>query len=202
MAPVREMKDESVGAVKEMLAELVREKELLVARLNDLHKHIEGDQNLTSRVLRQAEWMDEKDRTVARLSKVAASLWDLLEDDPRGGMAGEPSLGSSHTCPQFWSQDLSDAQTQEGGDSVGARPSPGSFKSLFCASPSSQREEGSFKTQGSFKTFFSKDQAEADTKPPSKPASSLHRTRRRSVVMELVTVFRSGYNSGIVRIAS
>jgi DNA-binding ferritin-like protein len=70
MAPVKETNDESVEAAKEMLAELVREKELLVARLNDLHKHIEGDQNLTSRMLRQVEWMEEKDRTVARLRKV------------------------------------------------------------------------------------------------------------------------------------
>ncbi|KAJ1467801.1 hypothetical protein T484DRAFT_3630686 [Baffinella frigidus] len=196
MAPVKETKDESVEAVKEMLAELVREKELLVARLNDLHKHIEGDQNLTSRVLRQAEWMDEKDRTVARLSKVAASLWDLLEDDPRGGVT-ETSLGSCRSYHQSWSRDLSDAQTLKGGDSVGARPSPSTFKNLFRASPDSRR---AFKDQGSFKTFFrnsSKDQAEADKNPSSKPSSFLHRTRRRSVVMELLlSSFTTGYDTG------
>ncbi|KAJ1475446.1 hypothetical protein T484DRAFT_1751089 [Baffinella frigidus] len=188
MAPEKEMKDESVVAVKEMLAELVGEKDLLVARLNDLHSHIEGDQNLTSRVLRQAEWMEEKGRTVARLSKVAASLWDLLEDDPRGGMAREPSLGSSRSCHESWSQDLSDA-----------RPQPSAFKNLFGASPDPRRV---FKAQGSFKNVFRNDQADAVTNPLSRPSARLHRTRRQSVVLELLLSFTTGHDMGVVRMTS
>ncbi|KAJ1468044.1 hypothetical protein T484DRAFT_1856729, partial [Baffinella frigidus] len=156
------MQDESVGEVKEMLAELVREKQLLVERLNDLQSHIALDQNLLSRVMRKAEWMEEKDRTVERLSKVqpsppslqpanlaktpaadagpsltsnspllfgqvAASLWDLLEDDPRGGMP----RGSSRSSHPPRSQALSRAHTQEGGDADDASPTRGSFKNVF-----------------------------------------------------------------------
>ncbi|KAJ1478273.1 hypothetical protein T484DRAFT_1961509 [Baffinella frigidus] len=74
-----------VETVKGMMAELFREKNELVQRLNGMQQRIELEKDPAKRVLRHAAWMEEKERTVKRLNTRVASLQGLLEADGKSG---------------------------------------------------------------------------------------------------------------------
>ena len=65
--------DKCVEMVKGMTAELFREQQELVERLNAMQRRIEMDKNLESKALRKIEWLEERDRVVKRLNKVQPS---------------------------------------------------------------------------------------------------------------------------------
>ena len=91
---------ECVERVKEMVAEVEREKAELVERLNAMHQQIAAEQDPVTKVLRKVEWMEEKERSVATLNKIVASLHLVLEgsleaDDLRGGLSTAASFETS-----------------------------------------------------------------------------------------------------------
>ena len=61
---------ECVATVKQLMAELCREKNGLVERLNAMHERIEEEEHLLTKVLLKLEWMAEKQRSVEPLKKV------------------------------------------------------------------------------------------------------------------------------------
>ena len=65
--------DKCVEMVKGMTAELFREQQELVERLNAMQRRIEKDKNLESKALRKIEWLEERDRVVKRLNTVQPS---------------------------------------------------------------------------------------------------------------------------------
>jgi hypothetical protein len=75
MAP----QNECVERVKEMVAEVTREKADLVQRLNAMHQRIEQETDTVTKVLRKVEWMEEKERSVEALNKIVASLQLVLD---------------------------------------------------------------------------------------------------------------------------
>jgi hypothetical protein len=58
------------GGVRARMAEVTREKAEMVARLNHMHDILEFTSDAKTRKLRKAEWMTERNRSVARLRKV------------------------------------------------------------------------------------------------------------------------------------
>jgi len=81
--------DECVEMVKRMTAELFREQRELVGRLNAMHRQIEKDKHLASKVLRKIEWLEERDRAVKRLNKVPPSPHSV---PPASGLNSLPQL--------------------------------------------------------------------------------------------------------------
>ncbi|KAJ1483587.1 hypothetical protein T484DRAFT_1949586 [Baffinella frigidus] len=71
--------NECVATVKEMVAELMREKKDLVDRLNDMHQRIEEEKDLGIKVRRKIAWAEEKERSVEAMNKIVASLRGALE---------------------------------------------------------------------------------------------------------------------------
>ncbi|KAJ1475041.1 hypothetical protein T484DRAFT_3644132 [Baffinella frigidus] len=69
------------GGVKERMAQVLRGKEEMVQRLNFLHRKLEFMVDVKTKNLRKAEWMEEKDRSVARLNTMVAALREMLLDE-------------------------------------------------------------------------------------------------------------------------
>ena len=85
-----------------MVAEVEREKAELVERLNAMNEQIAAEVDPVTKVLRKVEWMEEKERSVAALNKIVASLHRVLEgsleaDDLRGGRTAASSFETSDT---------------------------------------------------------------------------------------------------------
>ena len=62
--------DDSVETIKGLMAELLREKNGLVERLNAMQVRIEEEDDLVAKVLLKVEWMAEKERHVDLLNEV------------------------------------------------------------------------------------------------------------------------------------
>ena len=75
--------NQSVVTVKEMTAEVMREKNALVGRLNAMHQLIAEEQDLVIKVRRKVEWAAEKERSVEALNKIVASLRSALDEEER-----------------------------------------------------------------------------------------------------------------------
>jgi len=87
--------NECVETVKEMMAELMSEKNELVERLNAMHQRIAVEEDPVTKVRRKVEWAAEKERSVEALNKIVASLQRALEEDDRGTNGSSASLLSS-----------------------------------------------------------------------------------------------------------
>ena len=72
-----------VETVKEMMAEVMREKNALVGRLNAMHQRIADEEDLVTKVRRKVEWAADRDRSVEALNKIVASLQRALEEEDR-----------------------------------------------------------------------------------------------------------------------
>jgi len=72
--------NECVETVKEMMAEVAREKNELVERLNAMHQRIAAEEDPVIKVRRKVEWAAEKERSVEALNKIVASLQRALEE--------------------------------------------------------------------------------------------------------------------------
>ena len=84
-----------VETVKEMTAEVIREKNALVGRLNAMHQRIAEEEDPVTKMRRKVEWAAEKDRSVEALNKIVASLQSALDEED--GMAEmEPADRSTH----------------------------------------------------------------------------------------------------------
>jgi hypothetical protein len=83
---------ECVDTAKEMVKEVMLEKEELVEHLNAMHQRIEEEKDLVVKALLKVECTDEKHRSIDALSKVVASLQRVLEEeDMIGGKRGDPA---------------------------------------------------------------------------------------------------------------
>ncbi|KAJ1472757.1 hypothetical protein T484DRAFT_3647099 [Baffinella frigidus] len=89
--------DESVESVKELMAELYREKNALVVRLNAMQERIEHEKDVHTKLLLKIEWMEEKERSVELLKRVLASLQGVLEEDDLSGET-TPATSESWFC--------------------------------------------------------------------------------------------------------
>ena len=83
---------ECIDTVKEMTAEVVREKNALVRRLNALQQKIAEEEDPVTKVRRKVEWTAEKERSVEALNKIVASLRRALEEEDGGTHGLTPSL--------------------------------------------------------------------------------------------------------------
>ena len=84
-----------VETVKEMMTEVVREKNELVERLNAMHRRIAAEEDPVTKVRRKVEWAAEKERSVEALDKIVASLQRALQEDDRSTNRSIDSLRSS-----------------------------------------------------------------------------------------------------------
>ena len=74
---------ECTETVKEIMAEVIREKNALVGRLDAMHQQIAEEEDPVTKVRRKVEWMAEKERSVEVLNKIVASLRCALEEEER-----------------------------------------------------------------------------------------------------------------------
>ena len=84
-----------VETVKEMMAEVMREKNELVERLNAMHQRIAAEEDPVTKVRRKVEWAAEKERSVEALNKIVASLQRALEEDDISTNSSTASIRSS-----------------------------------------------------------------------------------------------------------
>ncbi|KAJ1479792.1 hypothetical protein T484DRAFT_1812879 [Baffinella frigidus] len=118
---------ECVDTVKEMMAEVIREKKELVERLNEMHQGIEEEEDLLTKVLRKVEWMEEKERSVEALNRIVASLQGVFEEEDMTGEMAPAGRGGSRSA----SQDGHDSTaTREDSDTAASRD-PGAFSQSF-----------------------------------------------------------------------
>ncbi|KAJ1479793.1 hypothetical protein T484DRAFT_1958003 [Baffinella frigidus] len=118
---------EYVNTVKEMMAEVMREKKELVERLNEMHQGIEEEEDLLTKVLRKVEWMEEKERSVEALNRIVASLQDVLEEeDMNGEMAPAGRRGGRSA-----SQDGHDSTASREDSDTAASRHPRAFSQSF-----------------------------------------------------------------------
>jgi len=73
--------NECVATVKEMMAEVMREKNALVGRLNAMHQEIAKEEDPVTKVRRKVEWAAEKERSIEALNKIVASLQHALDEE-------------------------------------------------------------------------------------------------------------------------
>ncbi|KAJ1477483.1 hypothetical protein T484DRAFT_1821190 [Baffinella frigidus] len=123
---------ECVGMVKGMTAELFREQWELVARLNAMQERIEEDPSLISKTLRKIEWMEEKQRSVARLNKAVASLRCALEADVASGEMVTTAGSAVSSASDELSHDDTESEVSGGAgrkpsDASGSTKSGGSY---------------------------------------------------------------------------
>ncbi|KAJ1473630.1 hypothetical protein T484DRAFT_1972529 [Baffinella frigidus] len=73
--------NECVETVKEVMAEVMLEKDALVARLNAMNERIEEEKDLVAKVRLKVEWAEEKERSVKAMNTVVASLQCALAEE-------------------------------------------------------------------------------------------------------------------------
>ena len=87
--------NECVQTIKEMMTEVVHEKNELVERLNAMHQRIAAEEDPVTKVRRKVEWAAEKERSVEALNKIVASLQRALEEEDKSAHGSTASLRSS-----------------------------------------------------------------------------------------------------------
>ncbi|KAJ1489029.1 hypothetical protein T484DRAFT_3649309 [Baffinella frigidus] len=83
-----------VETVREVMAEVTREKDELVARLNATHQRIEEEHDPISKARLKFEWAEEKEQSLEALNTIVASLQRVLEEED---MMGEMAPAASST---------------------------------------------------------------------------------------------------------
>ena len=99
-----------VETIKEVMDEVMREKNALVGRLNAMHQLIAEEEDPVAKVRRKVEWASTRDRSVDALKKIVASLQRALEEDEsstHGSDTASPrSSASSASSPSFTNESL------------------------------------------------------------------------------------------------
>ena len=72
-----------MDSVKEMVVEVICEKNALVGRLNAMHQQIAEEEDPVTKVRRKVEWTAEKERSVEALNQIVASLRRALVEEDR-----------------------------------------------------------------------------------------------------------------------
>jgi len=70
-------------SVKEMVVEVICEKNALVGRLNAMHQQIAEEKDPVTKVRRKVEWTAEKERSVEALNQIVASLRRALVEEEK-----------------------------------------------------------------------------------------------------------------------
>jgi hypothetical protein len=73
----------SVATVKELMVDVMRERNALVGRLNAMQNLIEEEEDPLTKVRRKVAWMADRDHSVEALSKIVASLQRALGEEER-----------------------------------------------------------------------------------------------------------------------
>ncbi|KAJ1467431.1 hypothetical protein T484DRAFT_1858857 [Baffinella frigidus] len=89
--------NECVETVKAVMAEVVLEKDQLVARLNEMKKGIDDEKDLEEKVRLQVEWTEEKERSVKALNPIVASLQRALEEHDATVISKHPRASREDT---------------------------------------------------------------------------------------------------------
>jgi len=95
-------KNECVETVKEIMTEVMHEKNALVGRLNAMHQGIAEEDVLVIKVRRKIEWAAEKKRSVEALHRIVASLQRALDEEDRstcGSAASSLRRSASFAAP-------------------------------------------------------------------------------------------------------
>jgi hypothetical protein len=102
--------NECVETIKEVMAEVMREKNALVGRLNAMHQRIVEEEDPVTKVRRKVEWASTRDRSVEALNEIVASLRRALEEDEsstHGSTGSLRSSASSASSPSFTNEHAS-----------------------------------------------------------------------------------------------
>jgi hypothetical protein len=119
-----------VSTVKEMTAEVMREKNALVGRLNAMHQRIAEEEDPVTKVRRKVEWAAEKDRSVEALNTIVASLRCALDEEE--GMAEmAPADRSTHGSTTVSHED-SDSGNVSSASIAASRPHGDSTHPFTC----------------------------------------------------------------------
>ena len=87
--------NECVETVKEVMEEVVREKNALVKRLNAMHQRIAEEEDPVTKVRRKIEWASTRDRSVDALNSIVASLQRVLKEEDISTQGSTASRRSS-----------------------------------------------------------------------------------------------------------
>ncbi|KAJ1473629.1 hypothetical protein T484DRAFT_1972527 [Baffinella frigidus] len=120
--------NECVETVKEVMAEVMLEKDALVVRLNAMNERIEDEKDLVAKVRIKVEWAEEKERSIAALNTVVASLQRALEEDDMGEMAS--AARSTHGSTVSRGDSNSGNVSNDGASSAATRPHGASSQSF------------------------------------------------------------------------
>jgi len=95
--------------VKEIMVEVMREKNELVERLNAMHQRIVKEEDPVTKVRRKAEWAADKERSVEALNKIVASLQRALTENDRSthGSTASRRIRASTASPSHGAPDQS-----------------------------------------------------------------------------------------------
>ena len=95
--------------VKEIMVEVMREKNELVERLNAMHQRIVKEEDPVTKVRRKAEWAADKERSVEALNKIVASLQRALAENDRSthGSTASRRIRASTASPSHGAPDQS-----------------------------------------------------------------------------------------------
>ena len=104
-----------MATVKEMTAEVMRETNALVGRLNAMHQGIVEEEDPVTKVRRKVEWTAEKERSVEALNRIVASLQRVLEK--QDGMT-EMAPAARSTLGSTASREKTDTGNASGASSV------------------------------------------------------------------------------------
>ena len=105
---------ECVETIKEIMAEVVHEKNALVGRLNAMHQEIAKEEDPVTKMRRKVEWATEKERSVEALNRIVASLQRVLKkQDGMADMApaARSTHGSTAWCENTYSGNVSGASS-------------------------------------------------------------------------------------------
>jgi hypothetical protein len=87
--------NECMETVKQVMEEVMREKDALVGRLNAMHQRIAEEEDPVTKVRRKVEWTAEKERSVEALNEIVASLQRALDEEEKITHGSTSSLCSS-----------------------------------------------------------------------------------------------------------
>jgi hypothetical protein len=107
--------NECVATVKEVMAEVMREKNALVGRLNAMHQRIAEEKDPVTKVRRKVEWAAEKERSVEALNEIVASLQSALAEEDsstHGSTTSREDSDSGNVSRAFSAAPLSPASSQ------------------------------------------------------------------------------------------
>ena len=108
--------NECVATVKEVMAEVMREKNALVGRLNAMHQRIAEEEDPVTKVRRKVEWAAEKERSVEALNEIVASLQSALAEEDsstHGSIASRDDSDFGNVSSAFSAAPLSPAASSQ-----------------------------------------------------------------------------------------